>query len=632
MLMTNARIGSALQEVRRLAAAQVPDTTCDRGLLERFVAGRDEAAFEVLVRRHGPMVLSICRRVLRQAEDAEDAFQAAFLVLARSARAVRKADSLPSWLHGVAYRVAANLKRALARRRTHEATAAVHHETAATEEVSWREVRVALDEELARLPDRWRAPLVLCYLQGKTRDEAARELGWSVGTLRGRLERGRNLLRRRLTRRGLSLSAALLGGTPAQGASAGIPAGLVPLTVSSAIASGAGAAIGTARAAALAEGVLRTMFVTRLTRVALVLFTVIALGTAGIALRPMLAGPLAGAERQATTPRGEPPVDKPAAPPQVAAAPVAPREDNKKDIAESEAVRQDGLEFVALIPKRIAVPQGGPRDVALGLRITNVSDKRVTIAVFDVISLWVFNTVDRTRLEPSTRRKDTPRVLPPVTLAAGASWTWQPRATLDRTSDRATLRLSGPDGLGVLGAWSITTLKMGKHRLTIEYANRNAKQGDTPVWVGKATTKEVEFEIVAADREQGKPAEDAAKDDLKTLQGTWRLVAGEQGGKKLPPENLGRNTHWVFSGTTGTYTSGLRVMSGTILLDPTRDPKWIDVVIGKDFVLRGLYELKGDRLRIFLAPNGTDRPTELKTTESTRGSIGTFERDKSGGK
>jgi len=276
--VTNGRIGTVLWHVRRLVAARHADSTPDRGLLERFVASRDEAAFEALVRRHGPMVYGVCRRVLRHPEDTEDAFQAAFLVLARQAAAVRKSDSLGSWLHGVAYRVAANLRRDLARRRSREAVVAEPPESVAAAEVSWQDVRVALDEELARLPERFQAPLVLCYLEGKTRDEAARELGWSVGTLRGRLERGRELLRSRLTRRGLALSAALLGAALTPDASAALPATLIGAAVN--VATG----VAPAQVAVLAGGVLRTMFTAKVKTVALLLFAVLVIGTAGVAL------------------------------------------------------------------------------------------------------------------------------------------------------------------------------------------------------------------------------------------------------------------------------------------------------------------------------------------------------------
>src|SRR5262249_42690745 len=190
-----------LQHIHKLVAAQTTQALSDRNLLDRFLARRDEAAFAALVERHGAMVLGVCRRVLRNAHDAEDASQAAFLVLARKAATIRKQESLASWLHGVAYHIAANLKREAARRRAREASRQGALQADATVEICWREMQGLLDEELARLPERYRSPLILCYLEGKTRDEAAQQLGWSLATLRGRLERARERLRAGLSRR-----------------------------------------------------------------------------------------------------------------------------------------------------------------------------------------------------------------------------------------------------------------------------------------------------------------------------------------------------------------------------------------------------------------------------------------------
>jgi RNA polymerase sigma factor (sigma-70 family) len=156
------------------------------------------------------MVWNTCLRLLRHASDAEDAFQATFLVLARKAASITKRDSIGSWLYGVAYRVSLDARARAVRRRTHERQA-----NPRTEELppdgDPAEVRQVLDEELGRLPEKYRAPLVLCYLEGKTNDEAAEQLGWTRGTIAGRLSRARELLRQRLTRRGLTLSSAALG-------------------------------------------------------------------------------------------------------------------------------------------------------------------------------------------------------------------------------------------------------------------------------------------------------------------------------------------------------------------------------------------------------------------------------------
>src|SRR5262249_368681 len=163
----------------------------------------DEGAFAALLARHGPMVLGVCRRVLRHTQDAEDAFQATFLVLARKAGAIGRREALGGWLYGVACRVAARARALLLRHRptAHRPTADVPEPVgagAAVDGASGGEVRLALQEEVARLPAKYRGPVVLCYLEGRTHEEAALDLGWPVGTVKGRLARARELLRRRL--------------------------------------------------------------------------------------------------------------------------------------------------------------------------------------------------------------------------------------------------------------------------------------------------------------------------------------------------------------------------------------------------------------------------------------------------
>jgi RNA polymerase sigma factor (sigma-70 family) len=197
-----------LRHVRRLTAATEES---DRDLLRRFTARGDETAFTALVERHGPLVLSVCRSVLRQEQDAEDAFQATFLALARRAAAIRDGAALPAWLHGVAYRVARKAQGRSARR--HECERRVQRPAPADErdDLTWRELRAALHEEVQRLPEKYRLPLLLCYWEGMTQGTAARRLGWPQGTLRDRLERARHLLHQRLVRRGLALSALFAG-------------------------------------------------------------------------------------------------------------------------------------------------------------------------------------------------------------------------------------------------------------------------------------------------------------------------------------------------------------------------------------------------------------------------------------
>jgi RNA polymerase sigma factor (sigma-70 family) len=261
-------IASALiNHVRHFAGTDRADDATDRELLRRYTAERDERAFAALVHRHGPLVWNACRRVLNHAQDAEDAFQATFLVLARKASAVRWHESVAPWLFAVASRLARKVRsQALSR------PSPAPRDQAATdplEVMTARELLTALDEELARLPAAIGAPLVLCWYQDKTQEEAARLLGISLSTVRRRLERGRGMLHARLLRRGLVLSSALAATVTASAGAAQVPASLLHATK---LVDGTTAleAAASARVAALARGALCSIALAKV-RAALVL-------------------------------------------------------------------------------------------------------------------------------------------------------------------------------------------------------------------------------------------------------------------------------------------------------------------------------------------------------------------------
>src|SRR6516225_967649 len=210
---------SFLRQLRRTALLSDGWGMTDGQLLERFVARRDEAAFAALVRRHGPMVLGVCRRVLGHVQDAEDAFQAAFLVLARKAASVGQRELVGNWLYGVTYRTALDARAAATRRRTRERQVSAMPEPEAVDGVDvWTDLRPLLDRELNRLPDKYRVPVVLCDLEGRPRKEVAQQLGIPEGTLSGRLTTGRRTLARRLARHGLAPSGGALTAALTQGA------------------------------------------------------------------------------------------------------------------------------------------------------------------------------------------------------------------------------------------------------------------------------------------------------------------------------------------------------------------------------------------------------------------------------
>jgi RNA polymerase sigma factor (sigma-70 family) len=246
----------------------------DEQLLNAFIARKDEDAFQTLVRRHGPMVLGVCRRVLRNRQDVEDAFQASFLVLVRKASSLKRRESLANWLHGVAHRTALKARAMNARRQGREKQVKVMPEQPAR----WSDVERWLDEELAHLPEKYRLPVILCDLQGRSIKDATRQLGCPQGTLAGRLARGRTMLAKRLAKRGLALS----GGSLAvlfshHSASARVPASMVASTVQAA----AGQAAISAQVAALTNGVLKAMLLSKL-RTATKVLLMVALLSIGI--------------------------------------------------------------------------------------------------------------------------------------------------------------------------------------------------------------------------------------------------------------------------------------------------------------------------------------------------------------
>jgi RNA polymerase sigma factor (sigma-70 family) len=309
--------------LRKLALAPQRAARSDGELLTAFVSDRDADAFAELVRRHGRMVLGVCRRVTGDATTAEDAFQAVFLVLARRAACVRPREQVGNWLYGVAYRTALKARTVLARRRSREKQVAVMPErTAPPAAPHWDDIRAAIDEELAALPDKLRLPVVLCDLEGRPQREVAKHLSVPPATLANRLAAARRALAERLTRRGVALSGGALAGLlGANGAAHAVPVALAAGTVKAVEALAAGTAVAgfaSAGAVQLSEGVIRMMLLSKLKTVAVAVVTALALTTGvGLGLVPAARAsddPAAGAP--GTAPTGAPKA-KPAAPPTI---------------------------------------------------------------------------------------------------------------------------------------------------------------------------------------------------------------------------------------------------------------------------------------------------------------------------
>jgi RNA polymerase sigma factor (sigma-70 family) len=317
----NANPAQLLRRLRGLLPTPAKDQLTDVVLLERFAFSGDQDAFAGLVAQHGAMVLAVCRRVLHNRHDAEDVAQATFLVLARQARAIRCSASLAVWLHRTARHLALKHSRGEARRREREAR---HLQPSADphpdplDELSVHELLAICDAEIDRLPERYRLPLVLCCLEGRTHQEAAGQLGWTAGSVKGRLECGRDLLRRRLVRRGLTLPAIFVGLELMRGASsAGVPVGFVAGTLRAAVlfaSPGRGSAAGLDRGvAALAETGLRSLKMswTRVIVCLALAVGVVGAGATALSLRGWAAGPPALSPLPPRTAAAAPPVEQP---------------------------------------------------------------------------------------------------------------------------------------------------------------------------------------------------------------------------------------------------------------------------------------------------------------------------------
>jgi RNA polymerase sigma factor (sigma-70 family) len=419
-------LGLLLGHLRRVIARRCDGGLSDAQLLQRFAACRDEAAFEVLVWRHGPMVLGVARRVLHNLSDAEDVLQATFLALVRQAPSISRGGALASWLYRVAYRIALRARQQREKRPVGQLPV---EEVPAPQprEGPWRDVVPVLDEELQRLPEKYRTPLVLSYLQGLTNREVAEQMGCPIGTVFTRLARGRDLLRKRLIRRGVALPAALLSvGLAQPAAAAPIAVGLVKATVQAARVFAAGAGALSPSVAALTEGALPMMWLSR-QRIVCATLVLLALAGTGAGL---------GAFRGAT-PEGE-------GPPKNAGEAVKPAEGRRPPA-------KDMLRYTAGFRLGFPPPRGNAPPAKETLRYGGKS--------FDD---W--RTVLATDLKPETRAEAI-RAL----AAFGANGYGREAASAiveamrsydlnrDDPGDRTVLD-AGRDGLGKVGAGALPVL------------------------------------------------------------------------------------------------------------------------------------------------------------------------------
>ncbi|MGE3803995.1 MAG: RNA polymerase sigma factor [Gemmataceae bacterium] len=478
-------LGSVLRYVERLVGLPQAGDFSDGQLLDRYVSGRDESALATLMQRHGPLVWSVCQRLLPDSHDAEDAFQATFIVLTRKAASLERRPSLAAWLYEVAQRTALQARSLAARRRQREQQSPPRAAPEDHDVVDRDELRAALDIELSKLPERYRAPVVLCDLQGKTHVEAAHELNMPSGSVSKRLARGRELLRERLVRRGLTVSAATL---PAllgeQAARAAVPLHLIQSTRE--ILNGAPLPAGT-QASLLAEGVLRTMHFSKLKIVVVLLIAGSLTLAAGYAMQEVFRTP-------------EPAL--------LAYVPV-PESMNRPEPRSSEPVIKDGLS-VTVTPVKAAFALDEPP--AFKVEFKNVSNKPFQIYPADVHELWKFVFTDR---QGTTYIADErPQFLkPPPQWKSAGPHTLQPGKSLNSFA-KLLLKDLKLERVGPEGATSLEMLPPGDYRIKIELSLAEEEPGALPYWKGALITKEAAFTVTKEIAPAPRPSEPAVKDGL----------------------------------------------------------------------------------------------------------------------
>ncbi len=554
--MAVGQLSTVIQRLRCLFNQGATEAT-DESLLESFLKQRDEAAFEALVRRHGPMVLGVCRRILGNVHDAEDAFQATFLVLVRKAASIRPRSMVGNWLYGVACRTALDARRAAAKRKAKEAAVLPCTQPSDQDRA---DLRAVLDEELQRLPPKSRAVIVLSDLEGKTRTEVALQLGWPEGSVASRLARARARLAKRLARYGLAVSGGPIGTLLPEGAaSASVPPSLLVSTVKAASLLAAGqAAAGAipAPVAALAEGALKAMLLNKVLKTTfLVVLVLFGIGT-GMVLSHATGGDTQ--ERTATPARQVPFEAK-------ADAPGAPAGRHGTDEAKTDLDRVQGT-------WRVVSSQVGDEKAA------EDEVKRRKVTVKGNVLTYDYGTGDRNqvgtvKLDPKTKYLDWNITSP----EAGTTL-----ALYEIKGDEWKIGF-GNDGVFRPRSWAI-----GK---------------DDVVWL-LVLKREQPSRVGRKEADAGQ--ETPLQKEWKRLEGTWKPVAYESDGEKVEGEAFQKSE---IAGRVLTIEEGkYRLTSkdgppyeAKLTINPTAKPKRMELTVtldGKTQVGRSIYELDGDTLRI----------------------------------
>jgi RNA polymerase sigma factor (sigma-70 family) len=576
--MTKTPVTEAIQRFGRGLLVQEGPESNDAQLLGCFIEHRDEAAFAALVRRHGPMVFGVCQRVLRNYCDAEDAFQATFLVLVRKAAGIASRELLANWLYRVAYQTALKARAMAGKRRRRETQMSEMPEPEAPPQDLWSDLQSLLDRELSWLPDKYRVPILLCDLEGRSRTEAARQLGWPEGTLSGRLARAREMLARRLARRGVMATAGTLAGLFArQAASACVPTSVAVSTIKAAASlvtgqtiTGQTAAAGAIsfKVAALTEGVLKAMLMTKLkiAAVFLLLTGLMAVGGGLLAYQTV-----AAQQSKAETPAGK-----------------GKRGDTDAPKPDATKIDKEKLQGLWQIE---SMEGDGTKVSSDDLAAVDAAQRRIRIDG----DKWI-TTNDQGNEESRTFQLDATKTPRAISVKA-----------LDGSFDQLGIyRLDGDD-------------------LKICFCGGEKQERPTEF----ATRKGSAMMLIVYKRVAAKQAD-------QPLEGSWKVVALEADGKKAPPEAL-QGMHWSFKGSELQIAAPDEKSAGksSVKLDSSKTPQHIDLVVSegpqKGKTMHGIFKFEKDRLVICLrglegAEKG--RPKEFMTAADSALGMITLERVK----
>jgi RNA polymerase sigma factor (sigma-70 family) len=613
--MPTSPMNTVILHLRKSMCLQDDAGLTDHQLLERFVEHRDEAAFAALVRRHGSMVMGVCLRVVRNRQDAEDAFQATFLVLVRKAASISSPGLVANWLYGVAYNTALKAKASIVKRQTKERQVTEMPDPAMAGQRLWNDdLQALLDQELNRLPEKYRVPIILCDLEGRTRKEAAQQLRCPEGSLSSRLSRARVMLAKRLARHGLAISGGSLAAVLSQNvASACVPTSVASATIKSAMLYATGhvaTGVISPKVAALTQGVLKTMLLSKLK-----------IGTIWLLLSMIAFGAGLFFYQAATAHQG-----------------TAEQAEDSAKKSPQKGAKQDDTRLDNELKKDLDALQGKWSGVSL------IEDGEEAPAEIVKAVVIVFKG-DKMTFQPGWSIDATEKGKVKFCLDPDPD---EMRFTLRKGSNPKEIHLtaSGPDKkINVVNIYKLNgdtlTLCGGEKPTPVEFTGRKgSKQG---LLVLKRLPQKDDK------RPQEKPIVDPAAKANEQLQGTWRLVACTQDGYDVPADVANR-VKIAFQGDKMRFTPPLefhelqvegqkkqieaRTGEGSFevsyRLNPAMKPKDIDLTLpysgDKGPVVKGIYMLENNRLRLCVCYG--DRPQEFGSKEGSKQVLYVMERTK----